>query len=61
MSDDTAYRMINEGVADADHLKIQTAEALEEAARNLRRTDVSAMGEDVKHILRDGEKKGKPV
>lgn len=55
MSNETADQMINTGVADVDHLKIQTAEALEEAARNLRRTNVAAKGEDLKHILRDIE------
>jgi ElaB/YqjD/DUF883 family membrane-anchored ribosome-binding protein len=51
----TADRMVNAGVAGADHLKIQTAEALEDAARKLRKADVSAKGEEVKHILHDVE------
>ena len=55
MANDAGDRMVNAGVAGADHLKIQTAEALEEAARKLRRADVSATGEDVKHILHDVE------
>jgi len=55
MSDETADRMVNTGVAGVEHLKIQTAEALEEAARRLRSADVSAKGEDVKHILHDVE------
>jgi ElaB/YqjD/DUF883 family membrane-anchored ribosome-binding protein len=55
MSNETAERMVNAGVAGADHLKIQTAEALEDAARKLRRADVSARGEDVKQILLDVE------
>jgi ElaB/YqjD/DUF883 family membrane-anchored ribosome-binding protein len=55
MSNETADRLVNEGVAGADHLKIKTAEALEDAARRLRRTDVSAKGEDVKYILQDVE------
>jgi ElaB/YqjD/DUF883 family membrane-anchored ribosome-binding protein len=55
MSNDAAERMVNAGVAGADHLKIQTAEALEDAARKLRRTDVAAKGEDVKYILQDVE------
>ena len=57
MSNETADRMVNSGVASADHLKIQTAEALEEAARKLRKSDVSAKGEEVKHILHDVEAK----
>lgn len=36
-------------------MKIQTAEALEEAARKLRSVDISTHGEDVKHILHDVE------
>jgi ElaB/YqjD/DUF883 family membrane-anchored ribosome-binding protein len=55
MSNETAERMVNAGVASADHLKIQTAEALEDAARKLRRTDVASKGEDVKYILQDVE------
>ena len=55
MANETAERMVNEGVAGVDHLKIQTAEALEDAARKLRRTDVAAKGDDVKYILQDVE------
>jgi len=44
-----------ERVADADILKTQTAEALEDAARKLRIADVSAQGEHVKQILQDVE------
>ena len=55
MSNETADRLVNAGVAGADHLKIQTAEALEDAARKLRRADVSAKGEEVKQILQDVE------
>ncbi|MGA2934432.1 MAG: hypothetical protein ABSD81_04690 [Methanomicrobiales archaeon] len=55
MSNETADRMVDTGVASAEHLKLQTAEALEEAARKLRSADVSAKGEDVKHILHDVE------
>jgi ElaB/YqjD/DUF883 family membrane-anchored ribosome-binding protein len=38
-----------------DQIKIQTAEALEEAARKLRIADVSARNEDIRNILRDVE------
>jgi len=55
MSNDAGDRMVNAGVAGADQLKIQTAEALEDAARKLRKTDVAARGEDVKNILHDVE------
>jgi ElaB/YqjD/DUF883 family membrane-anchored ribosome-binding protein len=57
MSSETSERMVNAGVAGADHLKIQTAEALEEAARKLRRADVAGHGEDVKQILSDVEER----
>ena len=46
---------VNKAVAGADHLKIQTAEALEDAARKLRATDVASRGKDVKDILHDVE------
>ncbi len=55
MSTETADRMVDAGVASADHLKIQTADALENAARKLRKTDVAARGEEVKDILQDVE------
>jgi len=55
MSNETADRMVNAGVAKADQVKIKAAEALEVAARKLRDADVSASGEDVKHILHDVE------
>ena len=55
MSNETADKMVTMGVASADSYKIQTAEALEEAARRLRSADVSAKGEDVRHILNDVE------
>jgi ElaB/YqjD/DUF883 family membrane-anchored ribosome-binding protein len=55
MAYETADRMVNKSVAGADQMKIQTAEALEEAARKLRSADLSSKGEDVKHILHDVE------
>jgi ElaB/YqjD/DUF883 family membrane-anchored ribosome-binding protein len=55
MSNETAEKVVTAGVASADSYKIQTAEALEEAARRLRNTDVSAKGEDVRNILNDVE------
>jgi len=38
-----------------EDLKIQTAEAIEEAARKLRNVDISTKGEDMKRILQDIE------
>lgn len=38
-------------VAGADQIRLQTAEALEEAARKLRSADLSRSGEDVQNIL----------
>ncbi len=55
MSDTTVDSMVNKGVSGADRMKIQTAEALEEAARKLRSADIAAHGEDVKNILHDAE------
>jgi ElaB/YqjD/DUF883 family membrane-anchored ribosome-binding protein len=55
MATNAGDRMVNAGVAGADHLKIQTAEALEDAARKLRETDVASRGDDVKKILHDVE------
>jgi ElaB/YqjD/DUF883 family membrane-anchored ribosome-binding protein len=55
MSADAGERMVNAGVAGADHLKIQTVGALEDAARKLRNIDVASGGEDVKKILHDVE------
>ncbi|MFA4824099.1 MAG: DUF883 C-terminal domain-containing protein [Methanoregula sp.] len=55
MSNDTADKTITVGVPSADSYKIQTAEALEEAARKLRNADISIKGEDVRHILTDVE------
>jgi ElaB/YqjD/DUF883 family membrane-anchored ribosome-binding protein len=55
MATSAGDRMVNAGVAGADHMKIQTAEALEDAARRLRDTDVASRGEEVKEILHDVE------
>ena len=55
MAHDTTDRMVDRSIAGADHMKIQTAEALEEAARKLRNADLSEKGEDVKYILNDVE------
>ncbi|PKL57993.1 MAG: hypothetical protein CVV34_04650, partial [Methanomicrobiales archaeon HGW-Methanomicrobiales-5] len=55
MSNKTADMMVTEGVTQADSYKIQTAEALEEAARRLRNADVSVKEEDVRNILSDVE------
>lgn len=54
-TNETVNRIVNEKVADADILKIQTAKTLEDAARKLRMADVSAQGEHVKQILQDVE------
>jgi ElaB/YqjD/DUF883 family membrane-anchored ribosome-binding protein len=55
MPDNTIDRMVNKGVSGADHMKIQTADALEEAARRLRNADIAMHGDDVKAILHDAE------
>jgi ElaB/YqjD/DUF883 family membrane-anchored ribosome-binding protein len=51
MAEDSIDKMTKKGISEADHIKNQTIEALEEAARRLRNTDVSMNGEDVKNIL----------
>ena len=54
-TEDKTEKMVNSKVADAEYLKIQTAEAIEEAARKLRSADIATKGEDVKRILHDIE------
>jgi ElaB/YqjD/DUF883 family membrane-anchored ribosome-binding protein len=51
MAEDTIDKMTNKGISEADHIRNQTIEALEEAARKLRNADVSMNGEDVRNIL----------
>jgi ElaB/YqjD/DUF883 family membrane-anchored ribosome-binding protein len=48
-------RMVDKGVSGADQVKLQAADALEEAARRLRNKDLSVHGEDMKQILHDVE------
>jgi ElaB/YqjD/DUF883 family membrane-anchored ribosome-binding protein len=48
-------RMLDTTVAKADHMKVQTADALEELARKLREADVSLKGDEVKAMLSDAE------
>jgi ElaB/YqjD/DUF883 family membrane-anchored ribosome-binding protein len=48
-------RMVDTTVAKADHMKVQTADALEEAARKLREADISLKGDEVKAMLNDAE------
>jgi ElaB/YqjD/DUF883 family membrane-anchored ribosome-binding protein len=55
MTEDTVDRMVDKGVSGADHLKLQTADALEDAAQKLRNADIAVHGEEVKKILHDAE------
>lgn len=48
---ETIERMADKGFSGADHLKNQTADALEEAARKLRSAEMSVNSDDVKNIL----------
>jgi len=57
MTAESIDRMVDKTVAEADQMKLQTADALEEAARKLRSADMSARGEDVKHVLHDAEER----
>jgi ElaB/YqjD/DUF883 family membrane-anchored ribosome-binding protein len=50
-------KMVDTGVARADQMKIQTAGALEDAARKLREANMAAHGEDIKKILLDVEER----
>jgi ElaB/YqjD/DUF883 family membrane-anchored ribosome-binding protein len=47
--------MVDTSVAKADHMKVQTADALEEAARKLREADISLKGDEIKAMLGDVE------
>lgn len=51
MSEDTVERIPVRGISGAENLKLQTAEALEEAARKLRNADMSMNDEEVQNIL----------
>jgi ElaB/YqjD/DUF883 family membrane-anchored ribosome-binding protein len=55
MPNEAVNRIVNEKVAGADILKVQTAKTLEDAARKLRNADISTHGEDLKNILYDVE------
>src|SRR4030042_1700757 len=57
MPENTVDKMVNKSVSGADQMKIQTAEALEQAARKLRSADIATHGEDVKHVLHDAEER----
>ena len=48
-------RMVDTTVAKADHMKVQTADALEEVVRKLREADLSLKGDDVKAMLNEAE------
>jgi ElaB/YqjD/DUF883 family membrane-anchored ribosome-binding protein len=51
MAEDSFERMADKGFAGADNLKLQTADALEEAARRLRNAEISVNNEDLQDIL----------
>ncbi len=55
MSTETSDNTGIAGITSSDRYKIQTAEVLEEAARRLRSSDISANRDDVRHLLRDVE------
>ena len=48
-------RIVDTTVARAENVKVQTADALEDAVRRLREADLESRGEDVKAILNDIE------
>lgn len=51
MTENTIDRLAEKGISEADHLKNQTIDALEEAARKLRNADMSVSREHVQTIL----------
>ncbi len=51
MAENAIDTMTNKGISEADRIRNQTIEALEEAARKLRNADLSMNGEDVRNIL----------
>jgi ElaB/YqjD/DUF883 family membrane-anchored ribosome-binding protein len=50
-----AEKMIDSTIVKTDQMKVQTAEALEQAARKLRNVNVSEQTDDVRRILADVE------
>ena len=48
-------RAVDTTFGSAEKIKVQTADALEEAARKLREMSITAKGEDVKAVLSDTE------
>ena len=55
MSEKMSEKMIDATIVKTDHLKVQTADALEEASRKLRNADVSGKSDDIRKILQDVE------
>lgn len=53
MTENNVEHMAEKSISGADHLKIQAAEALEQAARKLRNADLSVNDEDVQNILQN--------
>jgi ElaB/YqjD/DUF883 family membrane-anchored ribosome-binding protein len=51
MTEDMAEQTPGKSISGANQLKLQTAEALEEAARKLRNADMSINDEEVQNIL----------
>jgi ElaB/YqjD/DUF883 family membrane-anchored ribosome-binding protein len=51
MTENMAEQMPGKNISGANQLKLQTADALEEAARRLRSADVSMNDEEVRNIL----------
>jgi len=50
-----AEKMIDSTIVKTDQMKVQTADALEQAARKLRNVNVSEQTDDVRKILQDVE------
>ena len=54
-----AEKMIDSTIVKTDQMKVQTADALEQAARKLRNVNVSEQTDDVRNILADVESRMK--
>jgi ElaB/YqjD/DUF883 family membrane-anchored ribosome-binding protein len=55
MDADAMDRAVVRGASGADSMRLQTAEALEDAARKLRNADISVNSGDFKNVLNDAE------
>jgi ElaB/YqjD/DUF883 family membrane-anchored ribosome-binding protein len=55
MGENALDRVVTKGASGADSMRLQTAEALEEAARKLRSAEISINSGDFQNVLNDAE------